>query len=78
VEVSAVSDGLVGKENNADVMRVGDMSSGFGGLMDKPWVEILVWDQQAFVEDGWKIRVWEVLGGLEERFEVWIMKSWWR
>ena len=41
-EASAVSDGLEGnKEGNADVMRVGDMSSGFGGLMNKPWVESL-------------------------------------
>ena len=70
---------LVGQsDSNADVMRAGDMSSGFGGLTNKPWVNFLVWDQQAFVKDGWKIRVWEVLGGLEERFDVWIMKSWGR
>jgi hypothetical protein len=28
-------------EGNADVMRVGDMSSASGGWMNKPWVESL-------------------------------------
>jgi len=38
-EASAVSEGLEGRsEGNADVIRVGDISSGSGGLMNKPWV----------------------------------------
>jgi len=40
---------------------------------------VVVWHRQALVlEEGWKIRVWEVLEGLEERFEVWVLKSWGR
>jgi hypothetical protein len=41
-DAKAVSDGLDGKsEGNADVMRVGDMSAGSGGWMNKPCVESL-------------------------------------
>ena len=37
---------------------------------------VVLWGQQSLVlEEDWKIRVWEVLEGSEERFEVWVLKS---